>query len=306
MQKVREKSAKTNPYFILFLGVVASSFAAIFIKGSLNTGTPALIVAFYRLAISSIILIPYTLKYKRNEIAKITKKDIILSMLSGSFLALHFLTWISSFKYTSTFGSLVLMSLQPIYVVIGSYLIFNEKISFRAMIPGIIAIIGSAIIGISDFAMGEETFLGDILALLGGVFLAGYFLCGRDLRQRLSVFLYASLVYGSCTLILFIVGLARGVSFYPYSSFNFLMFFALAVLCTIFGHTVFNWVLEYISPVIISIALLGEPIGSGIWALVIFKEALSLWHIVGGSIIIFGLYRFTLEIEKSKSNNLKV
>src|SRR5690554_416628 len=163
MQKVREKSAKTNPYFILFLGVVTSSFSAIFIKGSLNTGTPALIVAFYRLAISSIILVPYTLKYKRNEIVKITKMDILLSILSGSFLSLHFLTWINSIKYTSTFGSLVLMSLQPIYVAIGSYLIFNDKLSFRTMIPGIIAIIGSVIIGVSDFTVGEESFLGDFL-----------------------------------------------------------------------------------------------------------------------------------------------
>lgn len=300
MQKVKEKGGKINPYFMLLLGVVASSFSAIFVKGSLNTGTPALIIAFYRLAISSIILIPYTLKYKRSEFIKITKRDIALSLLSGSFLALHFLTWISSFKFTSTFGSLALMSLQPIYVVIASYFIFSEKISFRTMIAGIIAIIGSVIIGIGDIALGEESIHGDILALLGGVFLAGYFLCGRALRQRLSIFPYISLVYGSCTLILLIVGLVKGVSFYNYSSFNFLMFFALAVICTIFGHTVFNWALEYIPAVIISVALLGEPIGSGIWAFIIFKESLSQWHLVGGSIIIFGLYRFILEVNKGE------
>jgi drug/metabolite transporter (DMT)-like permease len=300
MHKVKEKDAKIKPYFMLLLGVVASSFSAIFIRGSLNSGTPALIIAFYRLAISSIILIPYTLKYKLNEIVKITKSDIALSLLSGCFLALHFISWISSFQFTSTFGSLVLMSLQPIYVVIASYFIFSEKISFRTMIAGFIAILGSVIIGISDFALGKESLRGDILALLGGLFLAGYFLCGRDLRQRLSIFPYISLVYGSCTLILLIVGLVNGVSFYPYSSFNFLMFFALAVICTIFGHTVFNWALEYIPAVIISVALLGEPIGSGIWAFLIFKESLSIWHFVGGSIIILGLYRFTLEIDKGE------
>ncbi len=297
MEKTKDIGKKINPYFLLIIGVIATSFSAIFVKGSLNTGTPPLIIAFYRLAFTSIILLPYSIKFKRNEFHNITKKDIIFSIISGIFLALHFLTWISSFKYTSTFGSLVLMSLQPIYVVIGSYFLFDERISYKGMIPGSIAILGSIIIGLKDFTMGKEVFKGDILALLGGVFLAGYLLMGRSLRKKISIFPYVSLVYSSCSIILLISGLSQGISFFPYSFFNFLMFLALAIVCTIFGHTIFNWALEYIPPVIISISLLGEPIGSGFWAFLIFKERLSLWHFIGGGIIIFGLYRFISEIE---------
>ncbi|HHT50960.1 MAG TPA: DMT family transporter [Eubacteriaceae bacterium] len=298
MQTTKDIKRKVNPYFFLIIGVIATSFSAIFVKGSLNTGTPPLIIAFYRLAITSTILIPYSIRFKKEEFNNITKGDIGFSIVSGTFLALHFLTWISSFKYTSTFGSLVLMSLQPIYVVIASYFLFNERISLKAIIVGLIAILGSVIIGLMDLTIGTEAIRGDILALLGGIFLAGYFLCGRRLRQKLSIFPYVSIVYGSCTIILFIVGLAQRIAFYPYSFFNFLMFFALAIVCTIFGHTIFNWVLEYVSPTVVSISLLGEPIGSGLWAFIIFKERLSFWHFIGGGIIILGLYKFILELEK--------
>ena len=109
------------------------------------------------------------------------------------------------------------MSLQPIYVVIASYFLFNERISLKAIIVGLIAILGSVIIGLMDLTIGTEAIRGDILALLGGIFLAGYFLCGRRLRQKLSIFPYVSIVYGSCTIILFIVGLAQRIAFYPVS-----------------------------------------------------------------------------------------
>src|SRR5690625_6551774 len=68
------------------------------------------------------------LKY-RHEFRVINSKDWILALFSGLFLAAHFILWFESLNYTSGASSVVLVTLQPIFAFIGTYLFFNECFS---------------------------------------------------------------------------------------------------------------------------------------------------------------------------------
>ena len=110
-----------NPYFGLVLGVLAASFSSLFIK---LAHAPALAIAFYRILFTFIILAPYTIFKYREEFKALTLHEVFQAIISGAFLALHFVTWFSSLKYTTVASSTVLVTTQPIFVVLGSYLIF--------------------------------------------------------------------------------------------------------------------------------------------------------------------------------------
>ncbi|SHJ86041.1 DMT family transporter [Paramaledivibacter caminithermalis] len=280
---------KTKSKSMVLIGVIFVSFASIFTKIS---SAPSLVIATYRLGFSSLMLLPYVLENNIKEIKGISKKDLFMCLISGVFLAFHFATWLESIKYTSITSSTVLVNTHPIFIVIGSFLILKEKVSKKAIMSIIIALIGSTIISLGDSSLGSNIFYGDLLAILGGFCVAGYMMIGRIARQRLSVNSYTFIVYSSCTLTLLLLSLITSTPLYPYPKTDWLIFLCLAVFCTILGHSIFNWSLEYLSPTFISTSILGEPVFATIWAMLIFKEIPTLWQILGGIIILLGIYRF--------------
>ena len=117
-------------------------------------------------------------------------------------------------------------------------------------------------------------------------------LVGRTVRKNVSLPLYTFTVYGISTLVLLLLDLFTGTLFFPYSAREFLIFFLLALVCTIGGHTVFNWALRYMKPSFISTAVLGEPVFASILALLIFRESPSLYTLLGGVLVIAGIFFF--------------
>lgn len=293
---------KANVKLIVILGVVFVSFSSVITKSS---KAPSLIIAFYRLGFTVLLLLPYFLLKKSHELKKIDKKTFFFCILSGIFLALHFATWISSIKYTSIASSTVLVNTHPIFIVIGTIFILKERVSTKAIISIAMSLTGSIIISTGDYSLGNNVLLGDILAILGGLFVAGYMMIGRYARQRISVTTYTFIVYLTCTVVLFLLVIGTKTSLYPYGADEYLRFFTLALLCTILGHSIFNWALEYVKPTFISTSVLAEPVFATIWAIFLFSEFPTIWQIIGSSIILFGIYRFTKIKDTSKEENPK-
>ncbi|NLK00191.1 MAG: DMT family transporter, partial [Clostridia bacterium] len=195
----------TNPYLVLILAILGISFGSLFAKLS---DAPSLIIAVYRNLFAAVLLAPFALTSAREELISISKRDILLTLAGGIFLALHFATWLTSLKYTSVASSTVLVTMQPIFVVIGSYLFLKEGISLRSAASGLLALAGSILIGLSDFTIGGQALWGDFLALSGAIFIAVYVLIGRSLRQRFSLIAYTFIVYGTCSIVLVIMAAA--------------------------------------------------------------------------------------------------
>lgn len=104
-------------YLLLFVGIIAVSFSAIFVKWS---EAPAAIIGMYRLLITNVLLMPWVFRY-RHEWRQLTPADALKLASSGFFLGLHFLLWMESLRHTTVASSTMILALEPILVVLGSY-----------------------------------------------------------------------------------------------------------------------------------------------------------------------------------------
>ncbi len=301
---MQQKSpAPIPPLLVILFGIFAVSTSSIFIRFA-HREAPSLVIAAGRLSLAVLILSPFALSRQRYELVRLRRKELLLALLSGIFLAFHFASWITSLEYSSVASSVVLVSTSPLWVAILSPFILKEPLS-RWVITGLsLALIGSAVVGISDTCSWElsrltcppfsdfvrgQAFLGDLLALIGAVMGGGYILIGRQLRIKMSLISYIFLVYGMAALVLIIIMVFAGQSLFGYSYRVYLLLVLLAVVPQLLGHSSFNWALGYLSAAYVSITLLGEPIGSTILAYFILQESPGMIKIIGAILILAGI-----------------
>ncbi len=270
--------------------MVAVSSASVLIKMSAQISP--LTVISYRLGITLLILIPLGLYFNRRELLSISQRTLFYALISGTFLALHFIAWTSSVYYTTVASSAVLVATQPIFVMLGSGIFLREWVSWKKGLCAVVAVAGTTLIGFQDFQVAGRAFYGDILALAGAVFVAGYWLIGRHLREQLSLLPYVILVYGVCELEVLAVSLLMGTDMHTGSLRMLGIFILLAIIPTIFGHTLLNWSLKYVKTPVIAVSLLGEPVGASLLALAVLNERPTQGQLLGGIIILAGIYLY--------------
>ncbi|WP_339147460.1 MULTISPECIES: DMT family transporter [unclassified Sutcliffiella] len=290
-----------NPYVALAVGVITVSASAIFVK---LAEAPAGVVAFYRLLFSVLFLLPVFLYKYVGELKRIRGRDWLFSVLAGVFLAFHFILWFESLNYTSVASSTVLVTLQPLFAFIGTYLFFQERLSKKAITSGIIAILGSVVISWGDFRISGMALFGDILALVACALVTAYLLFGQDVRKRLSLVTYTFIVYGFSTVTLFLYVLFTGDSFTGYSASDWGWFILLAIFPTLLGHSLFNWAVRYISTNVISMSILFEPIGAAILAYYVLNESVTWTQFLGGFLVMLSVGYFLRENRKTNHNKV--
>lgn len=270
----------------MFLGVLSVSGASVLFKFA--TAEP-LVVAMYRLAFS-VVLLGIPLLWRRA--GRIARKDLLLSLLSGVFLAAHFGTWFFSLKMTSVSSSTVLVTMHPFIVLLYGYFAWGERTRGWAVAGVALAVLGAVLVSWGDFRLDARALMGDLLAFLGAVTVSGYFLIGRHLRQRLGAVEYSVLAYASAAAVLLVAAMAWGSPLTGFAPTNWWIFTALAVFPTIFGHTLFNWALKFVPASVISVSILGEPIGASILAWIIWRTAPGPMSLLGGTLILTGVGLF--------------
>jgi drug/metabolite transporter (DMT)-like permease len=285
--------SRPNPYIVLFIGLCAVSAAAIFIRVAQEENMPSLVIAAGRMSVAALVLTPITLWRYRPELGQLSKRDVLLCILSGVVLGLHFATWISSLEYTSVVASVVLVTTNPLFVALLSFPLLGEKVSRPIVLGIILAFVGGTIVAVSgdagDPPTRAEPLLGNALAVAGAICAAVYFIIGRRVRARLSIVPYIWLVYGVAAGTLLAMALLRGQSFAGYSTVGYLCLLALGLIPQLVGHSAYNYALGYLPAALVSLTALGESIGSTVLALIFLDEVPELLSVVGSAIILTGI-----------------
>ena len=276
-----------TPSLVLLVGVCAVSTGALFVR--LADASP-LVVAAYRTGLAFLVLAPAAWIKARREIISLSRDCVILTVVSGFFLAVHFAAWITSLSYTSVACSVVLVNTSPLWVAFMAPFLTGETIG-KARAAGIAAsVLGAGLIGGADMAGDGRALFGDVLAAAGGIAMAVYLLLGSRLRRELSLLTYVTLCYGASAIFLWVVVLAAGLPFIGLSPHTYAAMVSLAVVSQLVGHSCYNWSLKWLSTSMVAVSLLGEPIGSTILAFIVFGEGLSLLKAAGGTLIMAGIY----------------
>ena len=289
------KYFEKHPMAMIVIGVMGISMSAILIRFST---APSAVTASWRLLWTVILMTPVVFggKSSRKELLSIDKKTVILSIISGIFLAIHFWFWFESLRLTSVASASTIVSTEVIWVSIGFFLFLKGRLSLKAVGAIAVAFAGSALVAFADSGSGGTHLQGDVFALLAAMAVAVYMLIGRTLRAAVSNTVYTYIVYGACAAGLLAMSVVQQQGLFDYGINGILIGLALAVFSTILGHSVFSWCLKYFSPSFVSACKLCEPVVAAILAGFLFGEVPGPVQL-GGCVLILGSVLYYSKLE---------
>jgi len=292
-------AARWQAPVILGAGLISISLSSVLIK--LCPAQP-FVISSYRLLIAALVYLSIARLRRKPVWHAFTATSRRWALLSGLFLGIHFLAWISSLRYTSVAISVVLVQTFPVFVVLGSWLFLRERPTRLAMTGMVVALGGSVAISMGAGGWGESGMTGNALALIGALGAAGYYLIGRKLRTDIDTVRYVGFVYSVAAAVALAVTLCSGQPMAGFDLRTWLLLLAIALLPQVIGHTSLNWALKHYSATTVSIFTLAEPIGATLLAFIILQEHISRLTIWGGLIILAGV-ALTLANERGGSSN---
>ncbi len=267
---------------VLTVALVGIAHSAIFVRVA---DADPIVIAAFRLAIAAGVLAPATLLFAWSDLRALAGRELRLIAAAAVFLALHFATWIASLDYTSIANSVVLVTLVPVWLALYGLLILRVPMGRLTWFSIALAVAGSVVVAGGSAAGGSTSLGGDLLALAGGLFFAGFFLLAQRVRQTVALLPFVTLVYGSAAVLLWIVVLALGLPIVGLSATTYGAIVALALVSQIVGHTGYNWAVRAIPPTLLAVTFLGEPVLAALLGWVYFSEGFG-WPTAFGAVLI--------------------
>lgn len=232
---------------------------------------PALAVAFWRNLLSTAVLGPATLLRRRAELRALAapegRRAGWYCLFSGVALAAHFAAWMPSVTLTTVAAAAALVATQPVWQ--GLIAQAQGRRLPRAVWAGVgVAVLGAVVATGADFAASGSAFLGDLLAILGGLFAAVYTALGEQARRTVSTTTYTTVCYGVCALVLGMVCWLGGVRMSGFDTRTWLAVLALVAGAQLLGHSMFTYALRRVSATTVSTLILLEAPGAALiaWA----------------------------------------
>lgn len=293
------KYIEKHPMIMIVVGVLGISLSSIFVKYS---EASSVVTAAWRLLWTVLLMSPIV--WGRGEVRKelccTDRKSILLSCLSGLFLAIHFVLWFESLRHTSVASSTTIVCTEVIWVSLGYCLFLKGKLVKKAIVSIAVTLLGSICIALADSSAGNAHLYGDILSLLAAVAVAAYVLLGRVVRETVSTTVYTYIVYSACTTVLLFTCIVQRDDLFGYGISGILVGLLLAIFSTILGHSIFSWCLKYFSPSFVSASKLCEPVVAALLAAFLFAEFPTILQIGGGALILGGVFYYS-KVEQSEN-----
>jgi drug/metabolite transporter (DMT)-like permease len=165
----------------------------------------------------------------------------------------------------------------------------GEPVSWPMRAGVTLAVLGAVVLAVGDAELGGGRLLGDAMAFGGAVAAAGYFLVGRRVRATVALVPYITAVYGVAAVLLALIALSTGAAMTGFDARSWGLLVLLALLPQLLGHSSFNWALAGLSATFVTVATLGEPIGSTLLAWWWLGEAPPVGALWGGALVLAGL-----------------
>jgi drug/metabolite transporter (DMT)-like permease len=249
------------------VGLMVVALLAVSTSGPLiaATAVPALAIAFWRNAMAGAALLPIAVLRNRAELRGLSARERRLALLAGLLLALHFATWIPAISYTSVASATALVATQPVWsALLGR--VRGEQVGRQVWLGIAVSLCGALLLTGADLQVSGKALLGDGLAVLGGVFAAGYMTAGSEVRRSVSTTAYTAVCYSTTALLLLATCLVGGQALGGYDGRDWVKLVALTAGAQLLGHSLFNVVLRTTSPTVVSLSILFEIPGAAVIA----------------------------------------
>ncbi len=246
------------------------------------THAAPLAVAMWRMVLATALIAPVAVARGGVGVPRRFRREAVLA---GVMLGLHFGLWIPSLWLTTVSASVVLVTTQPLFILLASPRFLGVRILGRNLLSFGLALTGVAIIAWGDLQVSMRAILGDGMALAAGACMAGYMIVGKRLRGAVPLDRYLTVVYGGAAVTLVASVALAGSSPLPADSVSWLTLLGLAVVPTLTGHTLLNWALAHLQAYHVNLAVLLEPVLSTLWAWWLLSQPPPL-HVIPGALLV--------------------
>lgn len=277
----------------LLAAVVIGSFTSILIRWS---AVPTTTKVFYRVFFAALLIAPIALTRYRRDLTALSTRDYVSVAGAGAVLTINLLAFFESLDWTSVAASVTLVQTQTIFVALGAYFLLDETID-RTVITGIlVAFFGVVLLSAggaitAEIFVGEHPAYGNGLALLAGLAFAAYLLTGRSVRQRVHLFPYLTIIYLTSAVVILGYAVFVGAPLVgPFPAREWILFIAMAVVSGGITQPMINFALRYLESSLVSVAMLGLPVVSALYAVVLLAELPGPLTVVGGALVLVGIY----------------
>lgn len=271
----------------LLIGVLAISTGSIFLR---LADAPSAGEAFWRCALATLCMLPLAARTLPADWRALAPGGRRAALLAGLFLAGHFAAWIESLAWTSVAQSVLLVSTTPLWVALLAPFSTGDRLTKLARWGLAATLLGTLVMHLEGPEDARDPLWGGFLALVGAWCATGYLLIGRRLRRELPIFSYSVICYGSAAFALLALNLATESPLLGYSRATWGWLALAALIPQGVGHTTLNWALRHAGAPLVSISLLGEPAAATLLAWTFLAEAPTPFLILGGPIVLFGIW----------------
>jgi drug/metabolite transporter (DMT)-like permease len=277
------------------LGVAGISFAAIFVRLALPA--PPVIIAFYRLLIGSLLL---TVWAKLAGHVWPRGRPLALVLLAGACFATDHALWNSAIVRTSVTNATLLINTTPFYVGLFVLFVLRERLAPSFVLAALLALAGTALLlGVDGAEAGRVE--GDLLALAGAIFYAGYLLLMKEVRRETAVVPALLAMSWGATLALGLSALALDLPFRGFPASSWAAIAGAGVVSQVGGVLGIVWALRWLRTSFASVALLAQPVGTALLGWWILAEPIGPLQAVGGLAVLAGIFLASQEARDTGS-----
>ncbi|MGY8815029.1 MAG: DMT family transporter [Gammaproteobacteria bacterium] len=285
-----EKASKLA-FVGLITGALCISLAPILVRMSeIEPNATAFQRVFLALPILFIWMMTQNRKLKSTLEGHHSTQNILWLFIPGMFFAADIGFWHWSIRYTTIANATLFANFAPVYVTLAAVVIYKEKFSKNFLIALLIAIIGTVILMGTSANLSENYLKGDVLGMITAIFYAAYLISVGRLRSRFNtatVMFWSSL---TAAVILLPVSIYSGDTLFPETQSGWFTVIALAWISHVAGQGLIVYALAHLSTAFSSLSLLVQPVCAALLAWFIFSESLTALQIMGGVIVLSGIY----------------
>lgn len=273
------------PYLALGTGILALSLSAMFVRWA---QAPGPVTGFYRIFFSSVLLAVYL--SRRGRLRHFNRAGWLYPLAAGLFTACDFALWNTAVQYTTAANATLLGNTAPLWVALGAWLIFKERLNVRFWLGLGLGLLGATLLIGSDFIRHPLPGLGDLLAVGAGVFYAAYLLTTQRGRAHYDPFLYVFWVGVAASIGLGLINWLLGYPLLGYPWRSWLIFLATAIVSQLIGYVSIGYALGHLPARLVSPTLIAQPALTTILAIPLLGEMPGPLQWLGTAIALIGIY----------------
>jgi len=286
------------PYVAIGICILALSTSAFFIRFA---DAPGPVTGFYRMFIATLLMTPLAV-YRLFKHRKLNRRNFLFPLFGGMFSGLDLGTWTIALGFTSVANATLLGNTAPLWVALGTTVLFHERLKQKFWTGLFLAMSGSALIVGTDYLLHPRLGVGDTIALFTGIFYAGYYLFTELGRRSLDALTHTWMVGISASFILLILNLLLGNPLTGFSSQTWGIFIATAIVSQLIGYLASSYALGHLPASVVSVTMIGQPVVTAIIAIPLLGEIPGRSQILGGIIALLGIYLVNVSHNKPDDN----